>query len=157
MNSFAELFDLLGALARRRFRFAEQHFASLGLNHTEARLLTVLDGENGEASQDHLSNALHVDRSNAGRALKRLEQEGQIVRRSHDSDKRTNVVQLTAKGRRAVASIAKLREEMAQTFFGALSEEDAALTVQLLNKALKDEDDSTTARQGRRTTRRRGG
>ncbi|MEJ7787147.1 MAG: MarR family transcriptional regulator [Solirubrobacteraceae bacterium] len=48
----------------------------MGLNHTEARLLRMLDEEGGAATQDALSRRLAVDRSNAGRAFKRLEQAG---------------------------------------------------------------------------------
>ena len=80
MNNLNTLFDLIGGLARRRFQTAERYFSTLGLNHTEARLLNLLDRENGAATQDALSNMLFVDRSNAGRALKSLEHEGYIER-----------------------------------------------------------------------------
>lgn len=78
MSNRQELFDLIGALGRRRYQVGEQAFSSLGLNHTEARLLTILDRESGEATQDALSSSLFVDRSNAGRALKSLELQKQI-------------------------------------------------------------------------------
>jgi MarR family transcriptional regulator, transcriptional regulator for hemolysin len=140
MDSFHTLFDLIGVLARRRYQTAERCFAALGLNHTEARLLRLLREEDNVTSQDALSNLLHVDRSNAGRALKRLEKGGYIVRRKHDADKRTNLVQITAKGRKAVVEIAKLRNKIAQNFFGDLKEDDASAIVELLRKALANEE-----------------
>lgn len=139
MNSFQTLFDLIGVLARRRYQTADRCFAALGLNHTEARLLTLLRQKDGLATQEALSNLLTVDRSNAGRALKRLELAGHILRRKDDADRRTNFVQITAKGRKTVAEIAKLRKKMAQTFFGDLQQHEAGTIVDLLRKALPRE------------------
>ncbi len=136
MDGFLSLFDLIGVLARRRYQAAEQHFAALGLNHTEARLLTLLREAGGAASQDVLSGQLFIDRSNAGRALKRLEQEGYIVRRKDDADKRAYLVEITAKGRKASAEIAKLRKVIAQSFFGDLSEKDAEAIATRLSTTL---------------------
>src|SRR5919112_1250476 len=115
-----ELFELLGVLARRRYQAAERAYGPLGLNHTEARLLTMLAGEGGAATQDALSRRLHVDRSNAGRAFKRLEQTGYVTRRKDGADNRTNLVDITAKGREAAAELRRLGDEMAAGFFGDL-------------------------------------
>jgi DNA-binding MarR family transcriptional regulator len=139
VNGFLTLFDLIGVLARRRYQTAEQYFAALGLNHTEARLLTLLGQEGGVAGQDALSNQLFVDRTNAGRALKKLEEGGYVLRHKGDGDKRTNLVEITAKGRGAVAEISKLRKKMAQSFFGDLREDEAGTVVELLRKALDNE------------------
>jgi len=140
VDNFLTLFDLIGVLARRRYQAAEQHFSRLGLNHTEARLLTLLHQQKGTATQEALSNLIFVDRSNAGRALKSLEQDGYVERRKDATDKRTNHVQLTAKGRKAVTEIAKLKQEIAQSFFGDLKEDEAGRIVDLLKKAVANED-----------------
>jgi MarR family transcriptional regulator, transcriptional regulator for hemolysin len=136
VNSFLTLFDLIGELARRRYQAAERCFSALGLNHTEARLLTLLRQEDGVAAQDALSNRLSVDRSNAVRSLQRLEHDGHIRRRKDDADKRANLVQITPKGRKTVVEISRLRKKMAQSFFGDLKEEEARAIVDLLRKAL---------------------
>jgi DNA-binding MarR family transcriptional regulator len=139
VNSFLTLFELIGELARRRRQTAERCFSALGLNHTEARLLTLLRQQGGVTAQDALSNGLSVDRSNAGRALQRLEREGYILRCKDDSDKRANHVQITTKGRKAVAEISRLRKKMAQSFFGDLKEDEAGAIADLLGKALTNE------------------
>lgn len=135
MSERTELFELIGTLARRRFQAAERAFGPLGLNHTEARLLTILDRESGEATQDLLSGSLSVDRSNAGRALKRLEQREYITRHKDEADSRTNRVQLTPAGAEVVAEVSGLRRELAQAFFSELSEAEASTIVELLGKA----------------------
>jgi MarR family transcriptional regulator, transcriptional regulator for hemolysin len=134
MSNRLELFELIGTLARRRFQAAERAFAPLGLNHTEGRLLTALERESGEATQDVLSSSLSVDRSNAGRALKRLEQRGYIARSRNETDTRTNLVQLTAAGAEVVVEVSRLRKELARDFFSDLSEAEAGAAVDLLGK-----------------------
>jgi DNA-binding MarR family transcriptional regulator len=136
MSPRIDLFEVIGALARRRYQTAERCYASVGLNHTEARLLSMLDTEGGATTQDALSRRLFVDRSNAGRAFKRLEQAGYIGRRKDNADNRTNLVDITPKGREAAAEVTRLRDEMARTFFGDLTEADAATIVTLLRQAL---------------------
>ncbi|MCA9908666.1 MAG: MarR family transcriptional regulator [Anaerolineae bacterium] len=140
MDNFLTLFDLIGVLARRRYQVGERYFAALGLNHTEARLLRLLSQEGGEATQDALSNLLFVDRSNAGRALKRLEQEGYVARNKDDADKRTNLVQITNKGLEAVKEISELGKEMAHSFFGDLTEDEAGTIVDLMRKVIPSEE-----------------
>lgn len=141
MNNLLTLFDLIGVLARRRYQTAERYFSTLRLNHTEARLLTLLQRENDVITQDALSNLLFVDRSNAGRALKSLEHQGYIERCQNDADKRTNLVQITARGREAVTEILKLKEKMAQDFFGDLTEEEAGEIIELIRKVVTNEAD----------------
>lgn len=145
MNSFLTLFDVIVVLARRRFRMAERALAPLGLNHTEARLLTLLREKGGAAPQDALASQLTVDRSNAGRALKRLERDGYIVRRKDAADKRAYVVEMAEKGGAAVAGIARLKVDMAERFFADLTEDEARAVLALLRKALTDEEIAITA------------
>ena len=138
MSNLQTLFDLIGELARRRHQAAERSFASLGLNHTEARLLAMLHKHKGVAAQDALSATLHVDRTNAGRALQSLQQRGYIIRTKDESDKRANFVRITDKGRETVGEIAKLRRQMAQNFFGGLRDDEAGAVIALLQKAIAD-------------------
>ena len=133
-SSRSELFDLVGELAQRRFRMAERALLILGMNHSEARLVSVL-GHEGTMTQDALSASLTIDRSNAGRSLKKLESRGYIVRRKDDFDKRTNVVSITDEGREITAKVDEIREQLVSTLFRDLSEEDAKVIVQLLKRA----------------------
>ncbi len=138
IESFSTLFDLIGDLARRRFRIGERAFATLGLNHTEARLLTLLKQHQGQTTQDVLSNLLSVDRSNAGRALKGLEAGRYVVRSKDSVNGKTNLVKLSSKGLKTALVLEKLRIDMAQSFFGKLTEEQAQTIIELLDNALKD-------------------
>jgi DNA-binding MarR family transcriptional regulator len=112
----------------------------LGLNHTEARLLTLLHQQNGTVTQEVLSDLVFVDRSNVGRAMKNLERDGHIKRRKDDADKRTNLVQIDSNGAQGSHRIAKLKKTMAQSFFGDLKEDEAGAIIDLLKKAVTNAD-----------------
>lgn len=134
MDTYMELFELIGALARRRFQAAERHFAALGLSHSEARLLRLLAQGGGSLGQDELTSGLHIDRTNGGRALKRLEDLGYVERSLDSEDRRRRLVRLTAAGRRVVGRLSKLRLELVRDYFGGLSEADARQALSLLAK-----------------------
>lgn len=138
MDDYMKLFDLIGELARHRYQSAEKHFSEMGFNHTEARLLTLLNKEGGRAAQDNLSGMIYVDRSNVGRALKRLEQDGYVKRNQDVTDKRTNFVQMTQKGEKAVNELSKIRKKMVKGFFGSLTKEEARQTVKFLGKVFEN-------------------
>ena len=70
MSKLNLLFDFLGELARRRYLLAEQNFSKVGLNHTEARILSILSQSSGQAGQDDITKRMNIDRSSVGRALK---------------------------------------------------------------------------------------
>ncbi|MBN7798585.1 MarR family winged helix-turn-helix transcriptional regulator [Parahaliea mediterranea] len=135
MSTFHELFDLIGVLAHRRYRAAERNLAAIGFNHSEARILTILGGER-ELAQDRLSTMLTIDRSNAGRSLKRLESEGYVVRYRSKLDKRAYVVAISDKGLQAVAEIDKVKDGIVREFFGKLTRSEAKAAIALLQKTL---------------------
>lgn len=139
-DPFLILFEIVGVLARRRFLAAERSFSSLGLNHTEARLLSLLQEAGGACAQEALSGRTFLDRSNVGRALKRLEDEGFTVRRKDSADRRSNRVQITAKGRKAVAAMTGIRTKMAQNFFGDLRSNEARTIIHAFKKSLTVEE-----------------
>ena len=132
MQNIQVLFDMIGELARRRYGAAERAFATIGLNHTEARLLALLDREGGTAFQDVLSSQIVVDRTNAGRALKHLEAEGLIQRHKSGGDKRANLVEITLAGRTTASHVNRIRTEIASSFFGNLTDDDAGKILALL-------------------------
>jgi len=130
------LFELIGELSRRRYRLGEGAFAKLGLNHTEARILSLLVGYSEAPTQDALSNRLTVDRSNAGRAMKSLEQRGLVAREKHVTDGRTYVVRLTDEGREVARQIEQMRTGMAQELFPQLSDVQADALIAQLEQAI---------------------
>ncbi|TNE67209.1 MAG: MarR family transcriptional regulator [Alphaproteobacteria bacterium] len=137
LDSFLLLFDQIGALARRRYQLAERHFATLGLNHSEARLLSLLAAAGGTAGQDNLSNQLNIDRTNAGRALKSLEARGLVDRQQDLADKRSKNVRMTENGQKLAREIAAMKVSMVREFMGNLDEPTARQASALISRMLE--------------------
>lgn len=148
MTSRQALFDLIGVLARKRHHLAEEEYTALGLNHTEARLLTIIRERGGSMPQEDLSQRVGIDRTNTGRALQKLENKGYLLRESDETDRRAKFIRLTTKGSSAAAEIAEIRKQLALTFFGSLSELQAQRIVGELETALADE--ATPGEEGAR-------
>ena len=126
MSSHEALFDVIGELARKRHRTAEERFAEVGLTHSEARILTVLDQLGGVASQDQVAERIHLDRTNTGRALVKLEATGHVAKVRDEKDRRANNLALTPPGRNLVADLNRLRREIAASFLGGAGGDAAA-------------------------------
>jgi MarR family transcriptional regulator for hemolysin len=135
-DNIQPLFDLLGELARRRYQAGEAGFATLGLGHSEARLLSLLRRQGGRAQQEALSASMNIDRSNAGRALLRLEREGLVRRQPDEADRRSRLVLLTDKGRLLAEQVDKLRRSIAREMLAALSNAEAGVVLGLLSKVV---------------------
>lgn len=132
------LFEQLGLLARQRYQAAERGFAPLGLGHTEARLLSLLQRAGGEAAQEELAGQLQLDRSNCGRALALLEQKGLLARQPSRTDGRAKRVALSPAGRERLGEIEALRRRMARQFFSRLNQAEVEQALALLSKVGPD-------------------
>ena len=116
---------------------AERALIVLGLNHSEARLISVLAPQ-GSMTQDALSATLTIDRSNAGRSLKKLESSGYIIRQKDELDKRTKIVAITDAGRKVAVKVDAERDKLVSELFQDLAEEDAEVIVHLLRRAFPE-------------------
>lgn len=131
-DKYHALFDLLGELARRRFMLAEHCYAALALNHTEARALQLL--RTAPLAQDQLSAQFMVDRSNVGRAVKRLEQLGWVERQPNPADKRTSLLQLTRQGQQHAEQVLAIKQQIIDEFFQGLDADAASVVYGLLKR-----------------------
>ncbi|HAT40184.1 MAG TPA: hypothetical protein DCS87_00460 [Rheinheimera sp.] len=131
-QKYLALFDLMGELARYRFSLAEQTYAPLGLNHTAARALYLLSVE--PLAQDQLSARFMVDRSNVGRAVKTLEQQGLVVRQANPADKRTSLLALTPAGQQLAVTVLNTKQQIIEQFFQGLDPDEASVVYGLLKK-----------------------
>jgi len=118
MDRFHELSRCLRALGG-------QAYAALEMGSTQAKFVHTV-GERGPISQAELARATGTDPTLAGRALQSLITRGWIRRRRSDQDRRENVLELSADGRRAHRRVEKLRAELAGRVVALLDARDLA-------------------------------
>jgi DNA-binding MarR family transcriptional regulator len=105
--------------------FTAPALAPYDLTGRELAVLIVLDGL-GPASQQEAARGLAVDRTTMVALLDGLEAKGIVERRPAEEDRRRNVVQLTAGGRRTFTAALAASDEAERAFFGTVMDTEHA-------------------------------
>ncbi|MFA4926917.1 MAG: MarR family winged helix-turn-helix transcriptional regulator [Patulibacter sp.] len=125
---------MIDHLARLMRVGAEAALTPLGLRPRHLVALTVLR-DHGEATQQSLSAALQIDRTNLVGLLNDLEEEGLAVRRRSPEDRRRHIVTLTALGAERLAQAELALTAVEGDLLGALDEEERETLYRLLQRA----------------------
>jgi DNA-binding MarR family transcriptional regulator len=127
--------DRLGYLLKHAFtglaELMESALASLSISGRELAVLRVI-AEDGPLSQQDVVRELNVDRTTMVAMIDSFEDRGLVRRTPHPADRRKNVVELTAPGRKVLAAATPLVDEAERRFLAALSEADVRRLKQLL-------------------------
>jgi DNA-binding MarR family transcriptional regulator len=92
-----------------------------GMSYTHLHIVSMLD-RHGEMPMSRLADMLDVSLSNASGVIDRLEERGFIERVRVPSDRRVVLVRATDQGRRAMADLEVLKDEMLQKVIDRLDE-----------------------------------
>ncbi|WP_416264148.1 MarR family winged helix-turn-helix transcriptional regulator [Curtobacterium flaccumfaciens pv. flaccumfaciens] len=119
--------------------------ATIGARLTSARMplearsdfavLAALD-ENGALSQAEIGRALGLDRNNVNGIVVRLEGDEAVTREPDPTDRRRNVVTITATGRVRLAEIQVLADAVQDELLAALSTKERKDLIHLLDRVL---------------------
>ncbi len=119
--------------------------ATIGARLTSARMplearsdfavLAVLD-ENGALSQAEIGRVLGLDRNNVNGIVVRLEGDEAVTREPDPTDRRRNVVTITAAGRVRLAEIQVLADAVQDELLAALSTKERKDLIHLLDRVL---------------------
>ena len=107
-KEFDRHFDfLIHDIARLTRYTVDVMVASLGLTRAQWWLLTYLQRDEGK-TQTELADELDVGKASMGALIDRMEKQGWIERRPHPTDRRTNTIHFTAKGRAVYSKVEKM-------------------------------------------------
>jgi DNA-binding MarR family transcriptional regulator len=102
--------------------------------HTFLAYLYHHDG----VTQEQLSNDLYIDKSTTAKALKKLENEGYILRKVDEKDRRAYRVYLTDKGQAIIGDLFSILDEWNDTITKDFSEEEKELSIKLLQRMVEN-------------------
>ena len=94
---------------------ADEFFKTLNLTDVQFNVLMLLafqSGSHGGLSQVQLSEMMLVNRANITTLIDRMEKASLVARTSVSDDRRTNIIKLTAKGKKAFEKTEPLYVEM---------------------------------------------
>jgi DNA-binding MarR family transcriptional regulator len=118
-------------------RLVAEGLAGAGTRRHHYALLAALD-EVGPASQADLTRRILIDRSNMVATVNELSEQGLVERTPSPTDRRRNVVTITAAGRRQLRKLDRLVAAAQDELLASLSAEERARLVDLLARVVDD-------------------
>jgi DNA-binding MarR family transcriptional regulator len=97
-------------------------------------MILLAAARNDGASQEQISDLLKIDKTSTAKSVKKLEDEGFVVRKPDCADKRVNRVFLTPKGRGVVPEIESALLEWDRIIRSGISEEDCRRAEEILQR-----------------------
>jgi MarR family transcriptional regulator, lower aerobic nicotinate degradation pathway regulator len=141
-----ELYRRPGFMIRRMHQIAVSLFieetGKLGVTNRQYGILFVLEHRPG-IDQISVANLLGLDRSTTGMVLKKLEQDGLVVRSVGVRDRRRHSLQLTRSGRTLLSQLAAPARRAQARVLAAFTPGERALFLQLLGKFIREFNEST--------------
>lgn len=136
-KSLNALYKRPGFLLRRAHQitvsmFMEQSIGQ-GVTTTQYGVLVILRAFEG-LDQIGLSKKVGLDRSTTGLVIKKLEQDGLVVRIEDPEDRRRKIIVLTAKGERKLESLRPAAAKAQELALSAFTEDEAEQFLNLLDK-----------------------
>jgi len=125
---------LLTRLARLVYRRSTEEL--LGIRLKELMALAYLR-DHAQASQQALSEAMHLDANNCVLLLNELEGSGFATRQRDPTDRCRHIVELTGAGRQALEHAEQAQQTIEGDVLGALSASERATLRDLLSRALE--------------------
>ena len=145
-NPLEELYRRPGFMIRRVHQIAVSLFieetGKLGVTNRQYGILFVLKHRPG-IDQITVANLLGLDRSTTGMVLKKLEEDGLVVRSVGAQDRRRHSLQLTGAGERLLSRLAAPARKAQARALSAFTPREQAVFLQLLDKITRAFNGST--------------
>lgn len=120
-------------LERHRRRYINEHLKEEGLRGSMFLAIAYLNRHPG-SSQDRLCSELLIDKGNAARMCRQMEEMGLLYREQSTEDRRQYQLYLTDSGREKFPHIRKLFEQWRQIAMENFSADDCRVLTELLIK-----------------------
>lgn len=111
----------------------DELLAPFGLSAGELAVLLLIDAREPE-SQQQVAQRLGVDRTTMVGLIDALERKGLVARRPDAADRRRNVIELTAAGRKTLRRAVKASDRAEQRLLADLDDAEAAQLRSLLGR-----------------------
>jgi len=111
--------------------------APFGIDGRELAVLTALSA-GGPVSQQELSQALTIDRTTMVALVDAMSARGLVARGADPGDRRKNLIEATAAGRRIAGEAAMAVDEVEDRFLASVAVADRAALLRILRELTRD-------------------
>ncbi|MGD0786310.1 MAG: MarR family transcriptional regulator [Sedimentisphaerales bacterium] len=114
---------------------ADEFFKTLDLTDVQFNVLMLLafqSGSHGGLSQVQLSEMMLVNRANITTLIDRMEKASLVTRTSVSDDRRTNIIKLTAKGKKAFEKAEPLYDRMIKQAMAGFNKDELKKIISVL-------------------------
>lgn len=129
-----ETMGLLLLVTRLHHSEIERRVTSLGIHHSQHRMLMRLAHPDLPNSQRELADAMNISPAAVTATLKALEKEGYITRTMGNDDNRRNTVRITEKGLNKVEESHRIFDAMDRASFAGFSDEELSQLTAMLHR-----------------------
>lgn len=129
------VFEKFKEIASRLVMLKKEVIASLKINKTYHKILSILSIQNG-LTQSCLGEVCDMDRPAISRLVNKMTEEDLVSRNFKQGNKKNLYVELTQKGKALAEKIKLKMEELKKKFFAELKQEDKKNLSKLLDKTL---------------------
>ena len=129
------VFEKFKEIASRLVMLKKEVIASLKINKTYHKILSILSIQNG-LTQSCLGEVCDMDRPAISRPVNKMTEEDLVSRNFKQGNKKNLYVELTQKGKALAEKIKLKMEELKKKFFAELKQEDKKNLSKLLDKTL---------------------
>ncbi len=126
-------FSFLRSIVKKMHKLGDMELIRFGLTHAEMRSLLMIYEDDG-CRQDSLVVGLGVDRTNVGRALKKLENLGYVSRVKDENDSRAYRVFITEKGESIKSKMLEIKSDIEKLAMADVTAEEFAVAAEILAK-----------------------
>lgn len=124
---------LLGKAYQKVFQLEKARLSEYGVTPVQFVLLHVLWEKDGQKGVE-LGSRLRLDGATITGLLDRLEQMGLIERRPSSTDRRTNLIYLTSRGRQLEKPLNEISDEVNREAMSIFREEELAMLKSMLTR-----------------------
>ena len=121
---------------RMHHKQAEKMLSKTGVHRNQHMLLMHLYRTNEAPSQKELANCFKISPAAVAVSLKKLENEGYILRNTSENDNRYNEITISEKGKGVVDMSKEILDSLDERSFGNLNSEEKETLAFLLDKVI---------------------
>ena len=121
---------------RMHHKQAEKMLCKTGIHRNQHMLLIHLYHSKDAPSQKEIASRFNISPAAVAVSLKKLENEGYILRNTSENDNRYNKITITDKGKSVVDMSREILDSLDERSFGNLSSEEKEILGTLLDKVI---------------------